>query len=365
MTILHYIQSMALSTGIAPEYVNSLVHSTMQVSTSHILTEKDINTGFFAFRKNFLHQLELINPDIVHIHGAWSAHTAWIEHIARSKGYFTVISPHGELSPTKMEQRFWRDRFPRILLYQLRMIRKSNMLVVTTREELEDMKRLNWKRNIALIPHPVLNGLSDDEISELLSSAYRKVIDTNYRQRITSEEEILLNNCLIASVWPDDKDLPENILSVDTTGVSYRRIYLYAHDDNVTDDFVKGAHRLGINIPPLLDVDNIPRFKHTIKFKKMESRLFRRFAKTLAEQLPKECKSVITSLQEIANAAIKRVTLKELLIVYHALRHCDYDEDVFNRNLKFNFLKRFYKRLMAKLQDTFNLEEGYMPRALR
>lgn len=365
MTILHYIQSMALSTGIAPEYVNSLVHSTMQVSTSHIITEKDINTSFFAFRKNFLHQLELINPDIVHIHGAWSAHTAWIEQLARSKGYFTVISPHGELSPTKMEQRFWRDRFPRILLYQLRMIRKSNMLVVTTREELEDMKRLNWKRNIALIPHPVLNGLSDDEMSELLSSAYRKVIDTNYRQRITSEEELMLNTCLMASVWPDDKELPDNIQPVDTTGISFRRIYLYAHDDNVTDAFIKGAHRLGIEIPTPLDVDSIPRFKHTIKFSKMESRQFRRFAKILAEQLPEECKSIITSLQDIANAAIKRVTLKELLIVYQALRHCDYDEDMFNRSIKKNLLKRFYKRLMAKLQETFNLEEGYMPHALK
>lgn len=350
MIILHYIQSMALSSGIIPEYVNSLVRSTDQVATSYIVTEKDFGTSPITFHKGFKHQLKLYNPDIVHIHGAWNAHTAWVEYISRKNGYFTVVSPHGELSPAKMEQKFWTERFPRILIYQLRMIKKCNMLVVTTREELEDMKNMKWKKNMVLIPHPVVNDLSAQEVSSLLLSSYRKVIDTHYRVRLTAEDEEFFYTCLRAGIWQENEELPSDMAEPNKMGVSFRRLYLFAHDENVTDIFIKGARRLQVDIPPIPDIDAIPRFK--VK-KEIDKKALKRY------------KSTMHLLQELSHAkvndleAIQEVNLLALLNLFSLIRFNDYDEDLVAQQFKKRGLRKYLLQSQKTLTELFHLEEGY------
>lgn len=131
---------MSLITGIVPEYVNRLASATEQVSTNHILTFKDLGDGVLSFRKNLTRQLHLVNPDIVHVHASWDFYSALVVMIARKLGFLVVVSPHGGLSPENMEVNFWKNRLPRLLAYQIRMIKRCHMVVVTSEEELKDLK---------------------------------------------------------------------------------------------------------------------------------------------------------------------------------------------------------------------------------
>lgn len=340
---------MALSTGIIPEFVKIIVRSTEQVTTSHIVTSSDLSRNIFLFRRDFIHQLELHNPDIVHIHAAWDFRAAIAERVARSHGFFTVVSPHGGLSPENMEINFWKDRLPKIILYQINMIRHCNMLVATSRKELQDLERLNWKRNIMLIPHPLTNEIGDEDTRALIMAAYRKVIDTQYRQRLTAEEEELVCQCLKASVLPPNGQTGAPT-EIDITGnISYRRIFLYIFDQNVTKEFIAGAHALEINIPPTLDVPSIPRFH--VKQKKESKKL--RHIRTIA--------SILSELTSVTHEEIKAPDLKAYLTIYEMIRCHDYDEDEFVKQINKFGIKRFTRELMKQLNIMFKLEVGYMP----
>lgn len=341
---------MALSTGIVPGYVNILVRSTAQVATSYIVTAKDLGGNLLSFRKDIIRQLELINPDIVHIHACWDWRAALVERISRRKGYFTTVSPHGGLSPEQMELNFWKDRLPRILLYQLQMIRNCNSIILTTEKEKTDMEALKWKRNLSLVPHPLTNDMSDDETSSLLMSAYRKVIDTNYQKRLTAEEEVLMNNCLKASVWPYE-ELPDDLsTALDTSGISFRRLYLYANDQEVTEEFINGAHKLNISIPPRLDVATIPRFK--VKQKENKSRL---------KKLQRLVMILTKLIDEKKVNEVKKWNLRSLLLAYTLLRFSDYDEFKFNKLINKHGIQTFTRKFMTLMSEQFQLEKGFMP----
>lgn len=350
MTILHYIPSMALSAGYMPEYVSRIVVATQRVATSHILKESDLGSNIFSFRSELRKQLQLLSPDIVHIHAAWNFKAAFVAQTARSMGYFVVVSPHGLLSPTNMETNFWKEKLPRIFTYQLRMIKHCNAVVVTSDKELKDMVRLHWKRNIALVPNPHTSTISDEELCQTIIATYHKVIDTNYRSRITPEEETLIHTMLKAHAWPADSIMPIDATQIEISGLSFRRMYFMVHDHGVMEQFIDGAHRLGIAIPPKPDVDSIPRFWLRIK----PGRIEKRHTRTLILILHK-----LTGDQTIFN--VEQLDLKALLHIYCKIRFCDFDEDQFATLAKRHGVYFFTKKVLARMQEMFQLELGYMP----
>lgn len=344
---------MALSNGIIPEYVNMLVRSTAQVVTSHIVTSTDLSTNIIFFRRDFIRQLELHNPDIVHIHASWDFRAAVIEQTARSKGYFTIVSPHGGLAPEVTERNFWRYYLPRIICYQLRMIKRCHCLVAISEKEVNDMKQLKWKRNLALVPHPLTSEISEEDTRHLIMETYRKVIDTNYMQRLTAEEEMLVNACLKASLWPDEEEVPVTIPDIVSSDISFRRVYFYVHDQHVSEAFINGAHRLGISIPPQLNVEATPRFN----VKQRRNIIRHRGLVKLYAILTK----LTGKTEENVPPHTPKDDLDTLLRIYALLRFKDFDEDAFNKLIRRQGIRHFTKGILRELTEKFQLEPGFTP----
>lgn len=350
MIVLHYIPDMSLNTGIVPEYVNRLVSATEQVSTNHILTRSDFGSGVLTFRKDFMRQLQLIGPDIVHVHASWDFYAAAAAWIARKMGYLVVVSPHGGLSPENMEVNFWKNRLPRLLAYQIRMVKQCHMVVTTSENEHQDLKRLGWKSNMAIIPHPVVSDISNDELRTLTQAAYRKVIDTNYRQKLTQQEQDFVLSCIKAAVWNDER-MPEcPVAETDKEGASFRRIYLYAHDEGVKEALIQGAHKLSISLPPVINVDDIPRFATKKANDGSEARRLKVVVQILENLTGKTC-----------DTEIRHITLGTLLKAYYMLRFNDYDEDKFVSLAKKYGVLKYARSLMRRFETMFQLETGYMP----
>lgn len=363
MIILHYIPDMALNTGIVPEYVKILVRSTEQVATSYIVTSKDLGKELLTFRRDIIHQLEMFNPDIVHVHAAWDFRSAMVEKLARNRGYFTVVSPHGGLAPEIMDVHFWKERLPRIFLYQLWMIRRCKAVIASSEKESDELKKLRWNSKIILVPHPLTNQMSDEETSTLLLSAYRKVIDTNYRSRLTVEEEELLCQCIKTAVVSEMKpsgaeafDYAADKPDLTVADISYRRLFLYAYDELVLDEYMKGASLLEVKMPPCPDVELIPRFRVKKKKDSVSVRCYRKLQNILMQLIPEE--NVATAFLK---QSVEHINLRSLVYAYAAIRCCDFDEDKFEKLVRSKNIKHYTKNLLRQLSDLFQLESAFMP----
>ena len=357
--VLHYIQSTGMGKDdSALKYVNALIRSTKDETESYVVTQEEMGSNWISFSIKFNKLLKQTQPDIIHIHGSWNYYTALADKFARKKGFFTVISPHGLLTPKMTDDpEFWKKKVPRIFLYQLGMIRNTKYLIATDEEEAEDLKMLGWKRRITVVKASD-KDCDDTTTCTQLIAAYNKVIDTNYPLRITEEETRFVKKCLRASLWQNDC-LPEELIPSEeekeqVAKLSKRRISLYAYDNHITQLFTEGAKRIGITLNDLPDAENLPRFKQ----KKQEKGRHEK-------KIEKIC-SIISNLAEGVNINVDYTPTGKLSLltfgnIYSALRFNDYNEDDFCTQIKKKFVMKTAKRLMTKLQEDFGLETGFLP----
>ncbi|MDD7127228.1 MAG: glycosyltransferase, partial [Prevotella sp.] len=167
MTIIHYIPTMDPKAGTAPEYVECLVRATRNVAESHVITDSDLGDNVISIRKSIRGFVEKFRPDILHIHAAWSFKAAMVMKKATEMGVFTLLSVHGGLAPEVVDLDFWKQKLPRLICYQLLMVRKCQALVAVSQEDYDSLKALGWKKRIVNIPHPALFHKSDEETKDL------------------------------------------------------------------------------------------------------------------------------------------------------------------------------------------------------
>lgn len=355
MKILHYIPEISeKKKSISQEYVEAVVRATSKVAESYIVTEKQLGDSFLSFRNAFAKKLKEIQPDIVHFHACWNFRAAYAHRMSRRRHFFTIVSPHGGLSDEIINLDFWKEKLPRIIAYQFWMLRKSRLVISISDKEHQELTQLGWRRRMMLIHHPSFHTISDDDLCEGIMQAYRKVIDTHYTERITKEEKDFVCQCLRAACWKENEYLPDFQPATVSPDLSFRRIYLYAHDNGVTTLLSTGAKLSGINLPPLLKVDELPRFK--AKKKKMGN-------------YEKDCKKLCSIIHTIIPQMQKdviftphgEVSLATLTDIYNALRFNDYNEDFLAENIKKEGLSKFTKKLMKTYERIFQLQEGFRP----
>ena len=80
-------------------------------------------------------------PQIVHVHGCWSAWTYRAVNYARRHGARVVITTHGQLEPWIMKERLWKEKLPKLVLFQRRMVSNAYAVVVMGQMEENSLKR--------------------------------------------------------------------------------------------------------------------------------------------------------------------------------------------------------------------------------
>lgn len=371
MTIIHYIPSMDPKAGTAPDYVECLIRATRNVAESHVITDSDLGDNVISISRNIKGIIRKYRPDIIHIHAAWSYKAALVERKANGMGVFTVLSVHGGLSPEVIDLDFWKEKLPRLLTYQFLMVRNCHALVAVSQDDYDSLKSLGWKKRIVSIPHPALFHKSDDETRDLLMGIYRKIIDTNYLLRITENEVLFVKKCVAVQIWNENRNFDittstvrcdkvtaqliqeiKDIIESDKE-LSFKRIFIFAHDNGVTDLMMQGAKEAGISMPPLLDVSALPRFKQKARKDKYE-KSFNKLCKIIME---------VTDGKELFPAYTLAGGISFLTIsqIFQRLRFSSYDEDRFSFLAEKAGISKFTARFLKSLSNVFYLEIGYMP----
>jgi hypothetical protein len=391
MKILHYIPSTELKDGILPIYMSKLLQALGTKAEVHILTTKSNQSIEFkgatihyidkvslsanhtplCTMSKFLNILYKVFPDIVHIHGCWDYTASRIEEWIRHRGFPVVYSPHGGLNPQIIKLEFWKEKLPKILLYQFKTIRNADVIHVTSKEEYDNMMDLGWRKRIVVVGNPMLDGsLTPDVLAMQMISLYTKVIDSDVHSHLNKNEWEAISALLHVGI-SNDKNLihlmPMSIVNLRNLKYSsWKNIFMYSYDEDIQGIIKNGIELMQLNVPNIVIKDE-DRFKQ--KNAKPKGSLT--CDKLILKNLRYNHVAGDDSSQEIMICRmflnIKYLSRKKKLTLHHLsdlcfnIKYTDYDEDHLKKLLEKLRIRRFASRIIQILSETHLLEEGFMP----
>lgn len=93
-------------------------------------------------------------PALVHSHGIWHLVNHWSTRFARKHGIPLIIQTRGMLEPWALEYKAWKKRLA-TLLFQRRDLETAKVLIATSTQEYENIRKLGFRNPIAVIPNGV------------------------------------------------------------------------------------------------------------------------------------------------------------------------------------------------------------------
>lgn len=186
MKTIHYIPSIDRSCGGTTEYIRLLAEKLGQQSEMHVVTHQSpypvemehcqlhyVHKNIFgAMKQEFISLLDVVKPDIIHVHGCWNLQCVLIQKWSQSKGYKVVLTPHGMLEPWIMKRNYWIKKLPALILYQKKAICKADLIHATAESEKENLLQLGYNNKIKVIQ----NAVNVDSITMKDSWARTKTI---------------------------------------------------------------------------------------------------------------------------------------------------------------------------------------------
>lgn len=293
-------------------------------------------------------------PDIVHVHGAWNYTAALVEQTARKANYITIVSTHRGVSSEIIGIDFWKQKLPRLLAYQIWMIRNSTSLIALNDKEKESIMALGLKRRIEVLPAIPKEGENLDMLRDALMTMYRKALDSYYFRYTTEKETAFMEKLVAAAIVDEDV----KIEAPTTEGLSFRRLSFLTSDEDITELFLNGAHKLQVSMPPLLNVMATPRYKNR-KAKRLGALSDVTFSKTIRLSDDSLEKSAVVLIAKAKTLGIDRLTMRHKTELYRLFRYTDFDEERVGEELKRLGLRKFTIRLQKYLDNLFYLKPGY------
>lgn len=376
MRVLHYIPERLLSSEEEGGFHGStdLTREYLSVLTTGMGEgiEAQVTTTLSQFKQ----QVKSMEPDIVHIHACWNISAYRAQHWAMKKRLALVLSPHNGMQPWHVHHHFWIHKLPLLILYQRHSIKSADAIQVFSQSEYQRMMAMKWNTRLALVRNCTIDHQTSEwQMTSALEAFYQKVIDSNSFRLMTEEEKTAENRMLHQAIFQEQgANLPEHKeeKGKKLSASSLRKIYIHANDEGILQEVETGA-RLMQQETEVLDWARLQRFPRRNK----------KSAELLEQEkvLPKSplTKSTLSNLRQDEKPSDTENRLTVMLIniqhelkhrklsrghlttFYRLLRFGEYDEDKLQRMLKQLKLQKFTARLMQILQESYYLEEGYMP----
>lgn len=364
MRIIHYIDGIKAG-NLLSDYLLRLTAAQKKHADIITATRKD----------NFKKLLADHQPDIVHIHSCWDYKAAKHARRAERMGCAVVFSPHWALDgPCRTaEQR--RTKQLKALLYQTKMVKRADALLVTTERERQQILLTGWTSRIDVVADSLLDSrLDDDSMAQQTLDFYRKVLDTRYQLAMTAMEKDGLHSLLHAglaqetthNLLPSDQLL--NLRSMNPE--QWRRIMLYADDEGIRDILDNGITVLQLHAPNI-DTAAIPRYPllSSKETEPVDKEKLTGNQPLIRQRLSDNLKQDETLIREIVTMMANtrqverrdRLSLRLLADLYTAIKYNDYDEDRLAELLRRMRIYRYSRRIIQLLADKIHLKEGFMP----
>lgn len=171
MNICHVISSIDKFDGGTSSFIQTTLGEIAQHISVSLLTIKSNNPVhidkkvrvIFAqksfpylnlYSKKLKFNLENLDCNLFHGNGLWQFPVNFMAQIAKKRGVPYLISPHGMLEPWAMRRGAVKKNLA-LLLYQRNSLENAACLHALTLEEFKNIKKLNLKNPIAIIPNGI------------------------------------------------------------------------------------------------------------------------------------------------------------------------------------------------------------------
>ena len=344
MRILHYHTSTA--DAMIADYVSTLCANMAS------LCQTDTATDAVTARQK-LHSQHF---DILHMHSCWDNDSARVASSALKAGVRLVITPHGQLEPWVQHNNYWREKLPKRLLYQRRIIRRAYAVIIQGRMEEECMRQLGWNSRMVVVRNSlVTSSITPAEMSRQTRLVYQRVMDSDTLQLMTDSTKSTLRQLLKIGVTGDERWLCGDPCIRITDDSQWRYLFCYARQEQVMDVVKRGIHVLNLSSPDI-DVSNAPCFMPDgyEPSKTIESVIGNSFAS--------ENDRLLATFRHLYRLVIRhQLTLAHLVELDRELRYHDADEMRLNETLQERHLYKLTARVMQLMADLTGFDEGYMP----
>lgn len=336
---------------------NSMI--TQYVSMLCEIMDEDANVLQTNNLKDYRKQLNNIHPDIVHLHGCWSDKTAIGAHLAIKKGIRIVLTPHGQLEQWIIRQNYWKEKLPRIILYQQKIVSKAYSIIAMGRMEENSLKILGWNRRIETVRNPlVTDTITKQDAHCQLCRVYRKVLDTDVLKLMNQETRNALEPLIKAGItgnhmWLNDHEY--NATKYES--INWRQVLLYAYHENIIHIIRKGIVTLNLNVPEI-KLSEIP---HYVPDRYTEVHSLAESASKRTNEEDSTLRFVHTIKQIRKLFSQRELTISHLVEFSADIRRCNIKDDKVSFYLYENSLTKFASSLMYVLHEMTGLEEGFMP----
>ena len=362
MKILHFVPSIDASLGITSKYISVLCSGTGQSAEVHIACGRSLdpikidnatvhfipcdNKSYYSTRASWLKLLYEIMPDIVHVHGCWSYSAARILRLSESRGFRTLLSPHGQLEPWIIKQNFFKEKIPKMLAYQWRTVKSAFAIQVMGDIEYENIKSLKWNKRIVTVKSSLItSAITDKKMAEEMVSLYRKILDTKVYCLMNVQTKESFYKLLHAGLTGERINKFPQI-----DYYSWRQMMIFANNEGILNMFQKGC-ALQPYAYPEIDVNAISTFCD----KRSEEQQHYNDITSIEEQIYKKIKLLYKGVFRY------HLSTKYLCELANMMRNNDYNEATLANMLRRGKMLKFTGRIEQILNEITGLEEGFMP----
>ena len=323
-------------------------------------------------------------PDIVHLHGCWNhAHVRLASSLQRF-GARLVLSPHHQLQPWVMAERKTGEKWPKLVLWQRRLVSACYSVVASGSWEQQRLQELGWNNRIELVPDATVTcHITAEDMGRKTDALYRKVMDSSPMDLLSAESLSLLSATLKAGItgdmrWVAPPAQTAEVVYATTwkqvaqklSAEQWRHLYVYTYHDGIDELFRAGIDILGL--PALaFDAERIDLYlpqqqaksRHSGKRVPLgtSSHPDMNGDKTTDERTSAH-ETALHLTRQIAHCVDgKRLSYHLLTSLAHCLRDTSLSDERLMQELSQQKLNLFFAALMPVLAQTVQMEEGYMP----
>ena len=294
--------------------------------------------------------------DILHLHGCWRNSSYLVARQAFAQGTRLIVSPHGQLEPWEMDDGYWKEKLPKRLLYQKRLIQQAYAVVIQGKMEEECLRKLGWNPRAVIIKNALItHSTTLQQMASQTFRLYRKVMDSNPWQLMSDELKSIAQQYLKVGITGDVRWMGDERYPAPSTQEDWRLLLCYAHQEQLMEPLRQGLRIMGVEAPDL-DLERIDCFYPDgyEAPKSIESVIGMMFAS--------ENDRLMATFRHLRKLVLRRqLTMMHLIELDKELRHHTCDEELLAETLKEQNLYKLAGRLMQVMQSLTGFTEGFMP----
>ena len=284
-------------------------------------------------------------PDMVHLHGCWNYKTVRQALKAHHHGARIVMSPHSGLEPWIVNERRVTEKMGKTLLWERRAVERAYVMIVHGNMELENLKALGWNPRMETIRNAVVtNTITPEAMARQTIDVYRKVMDSNTLELMEDNTRQMMALMLKAGITGDrhwvEPLSDQNYQISPLSPIEWRRLLIYADQENIRTVIDHGARVLGIS-QPYIETEKIVCYLPT------------------GYQRPKVSAILVTDL--VSELQKGKLSMRHLVEMDRMLRRNDIEDEKLTETLDETRQLKFFRRLLQLLTEQTLIDEGFLP----